>query len=50
VIAQLLFGLIADLVFDAAASTQRSFGAAMNEYLEQQGLTPSRVPRAAPTH
>jgi hypothetical protein len=50
VIARLLFGLLADMVFDAAASNQRSFGAEMNRYLKQKGLARARMPREATTH
>jgi hypothetical protein len=37
-IVTLLMGLVADLVFDSAASMRRSFDAEIDRYLQGQGL------------
>jgi hypothetical protein len=37
--------LLADLVFDSAATMRRSFGSEMSRYLEQRGVRAAR-----PTH
>ena len=42
-IVQWMVVLLADVVFDAAASAQRLFGAEMNRYLDERGFT-SRTP------
>ena len=34
--------LLADLVFDSAATMRRSFGAEMSRYLEQRGVRAAR--------
>ncbi len=39
-IAGLLLGLLADVVFDSAASMQRSFGTEMQRYFERRGFVP----------
>jgi hypothetical protein len=46
VMAQLLLALLTDLVFESAASAQRSFRGEMDRYLEDRGLLrdPARQP------
>jgi hypothetical protein len=39
-IAGLLLGLLADVVFESAASLRRAFGMDMDRYFERRGLTP----------
>ena len=39
-IARLLLGLVADLVFDAAAKTGRSYSAELDRYFAQRGFPP----------
>ncbi len=43
--AQLLLGLLADLVFRSVASARRSFPAEVDRYLEQRGLAQDRATR-----
>lgn len=40
VIANLLLGVAADIVFESAASMARSFHSEMTQYLEERGLMP----------
>jgi hypothetical protein len=47
-IVALLMGLVADLVFDSAASMQRSFDAEIDRYLQGRGLR-STPPKPTPT-
>jgi hypothetical protein len=47
-IVTLLMGLVADLVFDSAASMRRSFDAEIDRYLQGQGLR-SSPPKPTPT-
>jgi hypothetical protein len=47
-IVTLLMGLVADLVFDSAASMRRSFDAEIDRYLKGQGLR-STPPKPTPT-
>jgi len=44
-LAQLLMGLLVDLVFDSAASAGRAFPAEVGRYLEQRGFRPERRSR-----
>lgn len=44
----LLLGLLADVVFDCAASTRRSFGLDMERYLTGRGFAPARKPTPTP--
>jgi hypothetical protein len=48
VIAKLLLGFAADIVFESAASMARSFHSEMTQYLDERGLMqeppPPRVP------
>lgn len=46
-IAQLLLGLLADVVFESVASMQRSFSAEVNRYLEGRGLAQDRAAHRA---
>jgi len=46
-IAQLLMRLIADMLFDAAASRNRSYEAEVDRYLEAQGFVLDREARPA---
>ena len=46
-IAQLLMRLIADMLFDAAASRNRSYEAEVDRYLETQGFILDRKARPA---
>jgi hypothetical protein len=39
-IAGVLFGLLADVVFESAASLRRAFGMDMDRYFERRGFTP----------
>ena len=39
-IARLLLGLVADLVFDSAAKTGRSYSAELDRYFAKRGFTP----------
>jgi hypothetical protein len=47
-IVTLLMGLVADLVFDSAASMRRSFGAEFDRYFSDRGFrsTPPKQPPA----
>jgi hypothetical protein len=47
-IVSLLMGLVADLVFDSAASMRRSFGAEIDRYYQDRGLR-STPPKPRPT-
>jgi hypothetical protein len=47
VVAQLLLGLLADLVFESVATKARSFDAEMSRYFEQRGFH-SSPPEHAP--
>ena len=47
-IVSLLMGLVADLVFNSAASTQRSFGAEIDRYCQDRGFR-STPPKPTPT-
>ena len=47
-VATLLLGFIAELVFDAAASMRRSFGNEMDRYFEARHFRPAR-PKPAST-
>ena len=47
-IVSLLIGLVADLVFDSAASMRRSFGAEIDRYYQDRGLR-STPPKPRPT-
>ena len=47
-IAGLLLGLLADVVFDAAASTRRSFDADMERYLSGRRFASARKPTPTP--
>jgi hypothetical protein len=46
--AGLLLGLLADVVFDAAASARRSFDADMERYLSRRRSTSARKPTPTP--
>jgi len=46
-LARLLMRLIADMLFDAAASRNRSYEAAIDRYLEAQGFVLDRKARPA---
>ena len=43
-IARLLLGLLADVVFESAASTRRSFGDDMERYLSSRRFARTRKP------
>jgi hypothetical protein len=47
-IVTLLMGLVADLVFDSAASMRRAFDAEIDRYLQGRGFR-STPPKPAPT-
>jgi hypothetical protein len=47
-IAQLLLGLLADLVFESAAASGRSYQADVSRYLEQRGFIRDARPEAIP--
>ena len=47
-IAQLLLGLLADVVFESVVFVRRSFGEEMNQYLEQRGFAQDRATSEAP--
>jgi hypothetical protein len=47
-IVTLLMGLVADLVFDSAASMRRSFDAEFDRYLQGRGLR-ATPPKPTPT-
>ena len=47
-IVSLLIGLVADLVFDTAASMRRSFGAEIDRYYQDRGVR-STPPNPTPT-
>ena len=47
-IVSLLMGLVADLVFDSAASLRRSFGDEMDRYYQDRGFR-SAPPKPTPT-
>ena len=47
-IVSLLMGLVADLVFDSAASMRRSFGAEIDRYYQDRGFR-SAPPKPTPT-
>jgi hypothetical protein len=40
--------LLADVVFDAAASAHRLFGTEMNRYLDERGFTPRTATTESP--
>jgi hypothetical protein len=44
-----LMALLADIVFESAASTQRSFSREMDRYLEKRGLDKKPAARPATT-
>jgi hypothetical protein len=46
--AQLLLALLADIVFESAASAQRSFRGEMDRYLEDRGLPRDLAPQPVP--
>jgi hypothetical protein len=43
-IAQLLLGFLADLVFESAAASRRSYQAEVSRYLERRGFIPDARP------
>ena len=47
-IVQWMLVLLADVVFDAAASAQRRFGTEMNRYLDERGFASQSVTRGSP--
>jgi hypothetical protein len=47
-IVSLLMGLVADLVFDSAASMRRAFGAEIDRYCQDRGFR-STPPKTTPT-
>jgi hypothetical protein len=47
-IAQLLLGLLADVVFESVASMRRSFSAEVNRYLEDRAPAPDRAAHRVP--
>ena len=47
-IVSLLMGLVADLVFDSAASMRRSFSAEIDRYYQDRGVRPT-PPKPTPT-
>ncbi len=47
-IVRLLIGLVADLVFESAASMRRSFGVEIDRYFEDRGFRPA-PPKHTPT-
>lgn len=49
-IAGLLLALLAEVVFDAAASSRRSFGLDVERYLSGRGFAPTRKPAPTPAH
>jgi hypothetical protein len=46
--AQLVLGLLADVVFESVAAMRRSLPAEVNRYLEGRGLAQDRAARRAP--
>ncbi len=47
-IAQLLLGLLADVVFESVVFVRRSFREEMNRYMEQRGLAQDRAASEVP--
>jgi len=47
-IVQWMLVLLADVVFDAAASAQRRFGTEMNRYLDERGFNSRSVTTESP--
>jgi len=48
-IVSLLIGLVADLVFDSAASMRRSFGTEIDRYCQRRGLRSTTPPKPTQT-
>ena len=48
VMAQFLLALLVDVVFESAASAQRTFSGEMNRYLDERGLTKKPARRPVP--
>lgn len=46
----LVLGLLADLVFESAASTRRTFGRDMERYLSRRGFVTEPRPTPMPVH
>ena len=46
--ARVLMAILAEIVFESAASAQRSFSSEMDSYLEKRGLAKKPAPRPAP--
>ena len=46
-LARFLLGLLADLVFESAATNGRSYAAELDRYLAQRGMVPTARPAKA---